>query len=263
MSRSRKKKPGESMTDEELRKYVIMLIIFSTILVLTAVAVISSKMRAPQEEPVVETLREQSRDTLPIPVIEPDTKEYFHDFESSILEQDTVPEITQLMEQYFLSISECDMETFMHLFTSEDTGQTELFQTRFETQKSYIESYTNISCYTTAGLTSDAYAAYVYYDTKYIGVETPAPALVQIYAMKCDDGQYRIYDGEISGELELYLEQLSMNEDVRLLISQVDRQMAEAVAADPALEKRIVYLKEGPEYMKDDTSLPAITEAAN
>ena len=58
-------------------------------------------------------------DTVPenagIPVIEPDTKEYFHDFGGSILSQDTVPGINWLMEQYFLSISECDMDTF---FTS-------------------------------------------------------------------------------------------------------------------------------------------------
>ncbi|WP_243125554.1 hypothetical protein [Clostridium transplantifaecale] len=197
-----------------------------------------------------------SVDTLPenaeIPVIEPDTKEYFHDFGGSILSQDTVPEINQLMEQYFLATTDCDMGTFLHLFTSQDTSEEERFRQDFEKQKQYIEGYGNISCYTTPGLDENSYAAYVYYEIKYVGVETPAPSLVQIYAVKGEDGIYRIFDQEMSPELEDFLEQLSVNEDVRLLISQVDQQAEEAMAADPALNERIQYMKQGPDYMREE-----------
>lgn len=258
MGKSRKKQPGDALSDNELRRYAIFLIILCIAILLTAVVLISGRGRTSDVPTLETTLEDESMDDTHIPVIEPDTKEYFHDFGGSILSQDTVPEITQLMEQYFLSISECDMDTFMHLFTSQDTSQTEVFRARFEKEKQYIEGYRNISCYTAEGLEEDSYLAYVYYDTKFIGVETMGPALVQVYAVKCDDGQYRIYDQEISPELEEFLNQASMNEDVRLLISMVDRQMAEAMEADEELKSRIAYLKEGPEYMKgaEETDTP-------
>lgn len=254
MGRSRKKQPGESLSDNELRRYVILLIIFCVVLILIAVVLISGKNRNAAPETADTAASEvQTEENSNIPVIEPDTKEYFQDFGGSILELDTVPEITQLMEQYFLSITECDMDTFMHLFTSEDTSQTETFRQHFEKQKQYVEGYQNISCYTTKGLDENSYVAYVYYDKKFVGVDTLGPALVQIYAVKCEDGVYRIYDQEISPELETYLEQVSQNEDVRLLIKQVDRQLADAMEADEALKARIMFLKEGPDYMHGES----------
>lgn len=254
MGKSRKWQPGEALSDSELRRYVILLIIFCVVLILIAVMVLSGKKRNTEIETIdtisVEQNIEQQTD---IPVIEPDTKEYIQDFGVSILLQDVVPEITELMKQYFNAVSECDMELFMDLFTSRDTGQTEEFKKRFEKEKEYIEGYQNISCYTTKGLDENSYVAYVYYETKFIGVETPGPALVQVYAVKCEDGQYRIYDEPVSPELQEYLDQVSMNEDVHLLVSQVDRQLAEAMEADAELESRVNYLIEGPDYMREET----------
>lgn len=245
----------QSAADNELRRYILLLSVPLIALILVVVLLISGNFRGSGEAVTVAPSR-HSVDTLPenaeIPVIEPDTKEYFHDFGGSILSQDTVPEINQLMEQYFLATTDCDMGTFLHLFTSQDTSEEERFRQDFEKQKQYIEGYRNISCYTTPGLGENSYAAYVYYEIKYVGVETPAPSLVQIYAVKGEDGIYRIFDQEMSPELEDFLEQLSVNEDVRLLISQVDQQAEEAMAADPALNERIQYMKQGPDYMREE-----------
>lgn len=245
----------QSAADNELRRYILLLSVPLIALILVVVLLISGNFRG-SGEAVTAAPSRHSVDTLPenaeIPVIEPDTKEYFHDFGGSILSQDTVPEINQLMEQYFLATTDCDMETFLHLFTSQDTSEEERFRQDFEKQKQYIEGYGNISCYTTPGLDENSYAAYVYYEIKYVGVETPAPSLVQIYAVKGEDGIYRIFDQEMSPELEDFLEQLSVNEDVRLLISQVDQQAEEAMAADPALNERIQYMKQGPDYMREE-----------
>lgn len=253
--RPRPSRGKQSAADNELRRYILLLSVPLIALILVVVLLISGNFRGTKET-VTEAPSRHSVDTLPenaeIPVIEPDTKEYFHDFGGSILSQDTVPEINQLMEQYFLSTADCDMETFLHLFTSQDTSEEERYRQDFEKQKQYIEGYRNISCYTTPGLDENSYAAYVYYEIKYVGVETPAPSLVQVYAVKGEDGIYRIFDQEMSPELEDFLEQLSVNEDVRLLISQVDQQAEEAMAADPALNERIQYMKQGPDYMRDE-----------
>ncbi|MEG2297120.1 MAG: hypothetical protein RSC13_05755 [Clostridium sp.] len=263
MGKSRKKQPGESLSDKELRRYVIFLMIFCVILVLIAVIIFSDKKKTHEVETInTISISSVSESQTHIPIIEPDTKEYIQDFGSSILKQDAVPEINQLMEQYFLSTSDCDMETFMHLFTSEDTAQTEKFKARFEKEREYIESYQNISCYTAPGMEDDTYVVYVYYDTKFVGVDTLGPALVQVYAVKCTDGQYRIYDQEISTELEEFLMQVSKNEDVRLLVSQVDRKMTEAMEADAELKERISYLAEGPEYMQEGTPVQTQAQSA-
>ena len=257
MGKSRKREPGDrekGLTDQELRRYVMLLSIPCIIILLVLAVLAAGKLNSMRES--TRAVSESSHSATPantaMPVIEPDTKQYFMDFGGSILSQDTVPEINWLMERYFLSISQCDMTTFLRLFTSQDTSEESRFAEEFERQKQYIDGYQNISCYTTPGLGEGDYAAYVYYEIRYSGVETPAPSLVQIYAVRCEDGEYRIYDQEPTPEMEDYLEQLSVNEDVRLLISQVDQKTEEAMEADPALRQRIEYMKNGPAYMQEN-----------
>ena len=50
-------------------------------------------------------------------VIEPDTKEYIQDFGGCILTENGEPGITELMNTYFQAVSDCDMDTFVKLFT--------------------------------------------------------------------------------------------------------------------------------------------------
>lgn len=288
MGRSRKKTSGGqgSLSEGEMRKAVVLLAVSSILIVLVIIVIVSGEVRrsvnpGPQlaaqqtaemgtpgnadgsfsdaagdgmetdEADGADADRETSAEEL---VIEPDNKEYFHDFGGSILTQDAVPEMNQLMEQYFMSISDCDMATFLHLFTSQDTSEEEFYRQEFEQQKQYIEGYQNISCYTTPGMNDGEMAAYVYYEIRYTGVETPAPSLVRIYAVQGEDGQYRIYDEEISPELEHYLTQLAANEDVRLLGRQVDQKMKEAMEADQALRERVEFMKNGASYMQEETA---------
>ena len=160
--------------------------------------------------------------------------------------------VTQLMEEYFRAVSECDMDTFMNLFTSQDTSQEEQFRQSFEKQREYIDGYENISCYTAKGLTEDAYVAYVSYDVRFSGVDTPAPSLVEVYVEKCSDGQWRIFDGEKTPELEAYLEAVNRNEDTVLLGKQIDEAKEAAMNADEELKGRILFMENGPGYMQDE-----------
>lgn len=255
MGRSRKKRSGNPMSDRELRKYGIFLL--APLLVLTLAAVllaagfIREKGRGPGLEPSGFLSQAESALTDQEVVIEPDTKEYSYDFGGSILEKDAHHEINQLMEDYFRSVSECDMDTFMNLFTSQDTSQEEQFRESFEIQREYIEGYENISCYTAAGLTDGSYVVYVSYDVKFTGVQTPAPSLVRVYAEKCGDGQWRIFDGEETPELAAYLDAVSGNEDVVLLGKQIDDAKAAAMEADEELKNRILFMENGPDYMRE------------
>ena len=249
------KKPGRSRksgTDWELRRYVMLLAVAVLLILIGAVAMFSGKITDILGKKDALSAGMVDTDDSGM-VIEPDTKEYIQDFGGSILTENGEPGITELMNSYFQAISDCDMDTFMKLFTSQDTSEKERYQKEFEEQKQYISGYQNIKCYTTPGLRDGEMAAYVYYEILYTGVETPAPSLVRIYAVQTDDGSWKIDDGEMSEELTQYFEELSVNEDVRLLSKQTDEAMDAAMEQDEALRERGEFMKQGASYMQDET----------
>ena len=250
-----KKKPGRSRkngTDWELRRYVMLLAAVIVLILIGAVAMFSGKI----------TNILGKKDGLPAEmvdtggsgmVIEPDTKEYIQAFGGCILTENGEPGITELMNTYFQAVSDCDMDTFVKLFTSQDTSEEEHYRQEFEEQKQYISGYQNVKCYTTPGLRDGEMAAYVYYEILYTGVETPAPSLVRIYAVRAEDGSWQIDDGKMSEELTQYFEELSVNEDVRLLSKQTDEAMDAAMEQDEALKERVEFMKQGASYMQEES----------
>lgn len=250
-----KKKPGRSRksgTDWELRRYVMLLVAVIVLILIGAVAMLSGKVTdilGKKNDFPAEMVDTDDSGM----VIEPDTKEYILDFGGSILTENGEPGITELMNTYFQAISDCDMDTFMKLFTSQDTSERERYQKEFEEQKQYISGYQNIKCYTTPGLRDGEMAAYVYYEILYTGVETPAPSLVRIYAVRSEDGSWQIDDEEMSDDLKQYFEELSVNEDVRLLSKQTDEAMDAAMEQDEALKERVEFMKQGASYMQDES----------
>ena len=57
----------------------------------------------------------------------------------------------------------------------------------------------------------------------------------------------------MSEELTQYFEELSVNEDVRLLSKQTDEAMDAAMEQDEALKERVEFMKQGASYMRDET----------
>ena len=97
-----------------------------------------------------------------------------------------------------------------------------------------------------------------YYEILYTGVETPAPSLVRIYAIRAEDGSWQIDDGKMSEELTQYFEELSVNEDVRLLSKQTDEAMDAAMEQDEALMRDIRTsfpnsFTQGASYMQEES----------
>lgn len=178
----------------------------------------------------------------------PDNSKYILDFGGSILERDAVPGINDLMEAYFRAELDCDVETLNSLFTSGDTSQAEAQRAELEALCQYVEGYGNISCYTVHGPAEDLYIAYTYYETKYFLADSWAPGLVNPYVQRQEDGSFKIYDEELTPEMEEFLEKAQVNEDVHLLISQVDRQLAQVLETDGELNAMVEYLKQGKTY---------------
>ncbi len=247
-------KPGrsrKSTTDWKLRRIVMFVTALILLFIIGVVGLLSGKMTDVLWKK--DTISPAMVDTDETETIfEPDTKEYILDLGGSILTENGEPGIAQLMNIYFKSVSDCDMDTFMNLFTSKDLSEQEKYQKEFEEQKQYISGYQNIKCYTTPGIKDGEVAAYVYYEVLYTGVETPAPSLVRIYAVKSDDGSWLIYDGEVSAELRQFFDDLSVNEDVRLLSKQTDEALNAAMEQDEVLRERVEFMKQGASYMNEN-----------
>ncbi|MBT9775778.1 hypothetical protein GPL15_04535 [Clostridium sp. MCC353] len=235
MGRSRNRK-NRGLSDDEMRRYLKFMIIPFIVILLIIVIVLTDKSSKTEKETTAEsaTTSISAADETTQPV-EPDTKEYVQNFEEYELKKDEIPEIKALIEAYCQAKTECDPEALARVF-----GQTlspeELEQERAKLEKTaqVVEGYENIISYTKNGLTEDTYVVYPYYEIKFKDAETPLPVLTMCYVQKNAEGQY-VMTLDFDDSVADYISKVNVSEDVRLLSSQVDAQVQEAIANDPAL----------------------------
>lgn len=108
----------------------------------------------------------------------------------------------------------------------------------------FIEDYQAITCYTKPGLTADSYVAYVTYEVKFRRVDTLAPGLMWCYIVKNEDGNYIIRENVIGDEAD-YVASQNQTEDVRLLSTQVNERLRQAIESDSLLAGRYKELLNG------------------
>ena len=86
----------------------------------------------------------------------------------------------------------------------------------------YVESYENIICYTVPGIADNTYIAYVYYEIKFIGIDTKAPSMIRLYICQNKDGSLYIDKNAKDGEIAAYLQEVAGWESVRELVANVN-----------------------------------------
>lgn len=167
--------------------------------------------------------------------------------EDNPLLQDAVPEIKELMEQFYQAKFDCDVETLRQLVSPTDAYTEEsLYEERYGREENSlfeIESYQVESCYSKKGLEEGTYLVWVYVDIKYVHADTPAPALFRMYVCTDENGYY-IYNGSLEGEIGVYRDEISAKEDVLGLATMVNQRFQEVVNQDEQL-KNIVLAMEG------------------
>ncbi|MCI8597560.1 MAG: SH3 domain-containing protein [Lachnospiraceae bacterium] len=152
---------------------------------------------------------------------------------SNDLKRDEYPEVNAVVQQYFDSMAAGDMEAYSAVVDE----ITEEEKERILSSKDIVEGYQNISCYTKRGLEEGSYLVFVYYEQKFLRIETPAPGLSPLYVRTNDEGNLYVFKGEVSPELNSYVEEMAQSEDVVSLRDQVKAQYEEAKAADEELMK--------------------------
>ncbi len=141
-------------------------------------------------------------------------------------------EINELVREYYNATLSVDMDKIGGLVS--DISQID--QDKLITQASYMENIDNIICYTIDGPVEGTFRAYVYYDMKLYGINTPAPALSALYITMASDGRYIIYLSGLDGDAQNFISSTDTSEDVIHLKKLVNDRFENVVNTDEQLK---------------------------
>lgn len=150
---------------------------------------------------------------------------------TDFLVKDAYPEINQLITDYYDAVLRFDIDMLDTLVSDITRVDQNLIRAKLE----YMESITNIICYTVEGPLEGTFRVYVYYDLKIRGIETLAPALSAMYVTMSSDGSYVIYLSEIDEETQEFIETADASGDVQLLSSLVSERLNNVINSDAAM----------------------------
>ena len=241
---SRRRRKGRGWSDADKVKYIRMMAV-PLVIVVVLVVIILVMDKKPREtdasagtkDSSVEIVVQESGTTGPIAqsdTVAPDNSEYKTDFSDYELKKDEVPEVTRLISDYFQAKVDQDAEALYGIFGKADTSDLAERQSQLEEEAKFIEDYQDIVCYTKEGMTEDSYVAYVTYKIKFRRVDTLAPGLMWCYVVKDESGQYVIRENVVGEEADC-VAKANQTEDVRLLASQINQQLKEALESDALL----------------------------
>ncbi len=148
------------------------------------------------------------------------------------LEKDGVPAVKELVQKYFDAVKNADVKQLTQIVSQE----TPFSEAALKKQCEYVESYENIVCYTVPGIADNTYIAYVYYEIKFIGIDTQAPSMIRLYICQNEDGSLYIDKNAKDGEIAAYLQEVAGWESVRELVANVNTRYQEACVKDEALK---------------------------
>ena len=114
------------------------------------------------------------------------------------LEENTVPEVTQLITEYYNAAAAGDMDTQIYL----------------QKMSEHIEAYQNVVCYTKTGPVDGSYLVYAYYEIKFNDLETAVPGISPYLVYPREDGSLYIYEGDVEDSVNQYLDDISAQDDV-------------------------------------------------
>lgn len=148
------------------------------------------------------------------------------------IEEDGYPEIDALFQDYYAAKNNCDIEKIKSLLSNpSDVISIE----RLQKETEYIDDYRNIKCYTKKALEEGTYIVYVYYETKFITINTTAPELKHFYLITDGEGKLKIYSGDLGKEMEEYCNARNEDADVQELIQMTNKKCEEAKDKDEDL----------------------------
>ncbi len=229
------------------KNYVIIAVVF-VVMVFTLVKVSSDNSKK-------EAAQADSEEVITVEETTPATTETTT-AATNDLQINAYPAVNELINKYFTAMSSSDIDTLLQIVNPLSEEE----KTQIQQKKEYIEGYNNITCYTKIGPEENSYIVFVYYEIKFININTLVPGEIPLYVCSNEDGSLYIYNGELAPEVDSYIAGVAAGQDVVDLISSVDTKFAEAQAADPDLKAFIEKLSGTEASAEETTEEAAVAE---
>lgn len=176
-------------------KIVMPVVLAACVIITVVISIRANKKETEQQEDVAanSTLEETTDDVYVVPEV--------------ALQENTVPEITELINTYYEAQAVGDVDTIRSLVS--DIEESEILRI-VETSK-YVEDYPSLEIYTKAGPVENTYIVYVCSELKFTDYEDLFPGMKVFYVCVNDSGQYYINESEEGSENDLtYIREVTL-----------------------------------------------------
>lgn len=137
------------------------------------------------------------------------------------LEENAIPEITKLIEDYYTAVEQQDVAKVRTLCdTLPDTESAKIASSAIK--------YTDLKVYTKKGPDADSYVVYAYYHYQNEGQSTSLPGLARMLVRKNADGNWQIIYSDYDQATTDYIDTLENEDDVKALVERVQQELDEA-----------------------------------
>lgn len=155
------------------------------------------------------------------------------------LQQNTNPEITELVNTYYTAQAAGDIDTIRSLVNTIDDSEI----LRIEETSKYIDSYPTLDIYTKEGPVENTYIVYVCSELKFTDYDDLFPGMKVFYVCMDENGKYYINESEEGDDNELaYIREVTLQDDVIDLNNKVAAAYNDMVAENPDLAQFILDL---------------------
>lgn len=198
-------KPGSKPpADEDKKRFVIIGCIIIAILLVIAIVVTVNKKRAEAEvNAQLEASIAASEAAEQSLAAEAETADAADD---SFNECD-IPEITELVGEYFDARLAADSSRIYGIFGRSDTSASESYEKKLKAQASWIQGFNDIKVYTAPGMSENEKFCLVTYVIDFRRTDAMAPGIMYFFAQKADDGSYTFEENIAKDKLD-YAEKL-------------------------------------------------------
>ena len=148
---------------------------------------------------------------------------------SASMELNAYPFVNDLVGSYFDALEAGDANAALVI----NPYLTEAEQLYIVEMGEFIDRFTTIEVYTKLGPVENSYIAYIYYEMKFVGSDVAGPGMVAYYICCNEEGTYYINeDPNEPDEVTVYIEEMSVQDDVVELNNRVSVQFSDLIAND-------------------------------
>lgn len=155
------------------------------------------------------------------------------------VDEKTQSEVEKLITNYYDTSKKVNKK----LIESESSQENSQTIKEINEKREGIESYKNIKTYARPGLEENAYVVFTVYEMKFYNIKTLAPGMSVLYVEKDENDQFAILDRPEDDQLNEYINELSGEEEIAVLILDVNTRLKEAMEKDKDLKSFVESLE--------------------